>query len=393
MTQKTLAVWIPAVFLLSFGVPAGGQGNRKTIQVSGRPITAMRQIADGTKSVDWSEKLNLIAFERMGPRRYFEVYTMRPDGSGERCLTGGGNAPRKHNGSPSWHPSGEYIVFGGEKPETPNRLDRWAIPGTGLNCDLWVMTADGKRYWRLTNLPMGTGRNIPGLIHPQFSRNGQKVFWAERTGGGGGWGQWVLRVADFVATPEPHLGPIKTLDPGSRRNAAGVGGEGRRRGSTGAARFYESHDFSPDGTKILFCGNLLPGQQQHGMDIYELTLASGVVQRLTDTFDDWDEHAHFSPDGRKIIWMSSTGSDIRWGDTRAGAWQQYVKTDLWMMNADGSGKVRLTYFNDPGSPEYFGKRCIVSDNAWSPDGQQIVVTVAYEAPPRLNSKCFVLDVK
>lgn len=389
MTQKAIAVWIPLVSLLSFGVPAGGQDNRTVIRVTGRPITAMRQIAAQTKSVDWSEKLNLISFERGGPRRFFEVYTMRPDGSGERCLTCGGNAPSKHNGSPSWHPSGEYILFGGEKPETPTRFDRWAEPGMGLNCDLWVMTADGKKFWRLTNLPLGTGRDIPGLIHPQFSRDGRKVFWAERVGGGGSWGRWVLRVADFIAAPEPHLGSMKTFDPGSRSEAAGGGRSGRG----GAPRFYESHDFSRDSSKVLFSGNLLPAQPQHGLDIYELTLANGALKRLTETFEDWDEHAHYSPDGRKIIWMSSTGIDIKWGDTRGGVWKQYVKTDLWMMNADGTGKVRLTYFNEPGSPEYFGKRCIVSDNAWSPDGRQIVVNVAYEAGPRLQSKCFVLDVK
>ncbi len=40
---------------------------------------------------------------------------------------------------------------------------------------------------------------------------------------------------------------------------------------------------------------------------------------------------------------------------------------------------RLAHFNEPGYPEYMGgKRCIVSDSSWSPDGKKIVVLVAYE---------------
>jgi len=370
----------PLVLLPILGSPAAGQAKWDTIRVEGRPISAIHPIAERTKSVDWSWKRDLIAFERVGPRRFFEVYTMRPDGSDERCLTCGREAPTKHNGSPSWDPSGRFILFGGEKPETPANLDNWAVPGKGLNCDLWVMTADGKKYWRLTNLPLGTRRNIPGLIHPQFSRDGKRVFWAERLGGGGSWGRWILRVADFLETPEPHLGTVKSFDPGGR-------------GPGGGTPFYESHDFSIDSMKILFSANLLPGQPQHGLDICELKLTDGSVKRLTDTFQDWDEHAHYSPDGGRIVWMSSTGLDIQWGDTSRNAWKAFVKTDLWLMNADGSGKARLTYFNDPSSPEYFGKRCIVSDNAWSPDGRHIVVNVAYEGTPTMRSRCYVLDVK
>lgn len=362
------------------GVPATNLVPGETIPVEGRAISAIHPVAVGTKSVDWSWKLDRIAFEKVGPRRFFEIYTMRPDGSEQRCLTCGRDSPPRHNGSPSWDPAGKFILFTAEKPETPAYLDNWAVPGKGLNCDLWVMTADGRNYWRLTDLPLGTGRNIPGLIHPQFARDGKKVFWAERLGAGGSWGRWILRVADFVETPEPHLGTVKTFDPG-------------KHGPGGGTPFYESHDFSSDGSKILFSANLLAGQPQHGLDICELDLDTGKTTRLTETFEDWDEHAHYSPDGKKIVWMSSSGLDITWGDTRRNAWKAFVKTDLWMMNADGSGKVRLTYFNQPGAPEYFGKRCIVSDNAWSPDGRRIVVNVAYESAPTMRSRCYVLDVK
>ncbi len=82
------------------------------------------------------------------------------------------------------------------------------------------MTADGKRYWQLTKLPLGKGRDIPGVIHPQFSPNGRRLFWAERLGGGGSWGRWTLRVADFIESPEPHLENIRTIDPSGRRRSS-----------------------------------------------------------------------------------------------------------------------------------------------------------------------------
>ena len=111
----------------------------------------------------------------------------------------------------------------------------------------------------------------------------------------------------------------------------------------------------------------------------ELDLETGTLKRLTETPADWDEHAHYSPDGRHIAWMSSTGIDILWGDTTGHNWQKHLKTDLWVMNANGSEKRRLTHFNQPGHNEYMrGRRCVVSDSAWSPDGKKIVALLAYE---------------
>jgi len=41
------------------------------------------------------------------------------------------------------------------------------------------------------------------------------------------------------------------------------------------------------------------------------------------------------------------------------------------MNADGSGKTRLTYFNEPGHTEYTGERIVAADSSWSPDGMRL----------------------
>ena len=75
---------------------------------------------------------------------------------------------------------------------------------------------------------------------------------------------------------------------------------------------------------------------------------------------------------------------------------KYLTTELWIMDADGSNKQRLTYFNEPGYPEYMGgKRCVVSDISWSPDGKKIIVLVAYEGTgfAGLKSKIVMVELE
>jgi len=50
------------------------------------------------------------------------------------------------------------------------------------------------------------------------------------------------------------------------------------------------------------------------------------------------------------------------------------------MNADGSNKHRLTYFNQLGAPEYRSTENIASDLSWSPDGKSIVAYVQMRSP-------------
>ena len=118
------------------------------------------------------------------------------------------------------------------------------------------------------------------------------------------------------------------------------------------------------------------GQLPTGLDIYEYSLVDGSLRRLTDSSDDWDEHAHYSPDGTAIAWTSSKGFQIKYADYDR--WADDLITELWIMRADGSQKTRLTHFNDPGYPEYTGGRTIVADSSWGPSGKRLVVCITYE---------------
>ena len=340
-------------------------------------IKSITTIKNYGKSLDWLTTNNLILSAKYGSDRYFDIFVMNPNGSGERCLTC--DKLPKHNGNPAWYPSGEYIIFTAEKKENPSnaKSKQFAVPGTGFNCDLWIMTSDGEKYYQLTNYPIK--RPCKAVIHPQFSHDGKKLLWAERIKRGESFGGgWAVKTADFIVDGRgPRIKNIKKYEPGEWNC------------------FYESHAFSKDDKKILFCGNLKSGQTPVGMDIYEFNLETKQLIRLTTTDNDWDEHAHYSPDGTKIAWMSSTGFDIDWGDIKGHKWQKYLKTELWIMDAEGSNKQRLTHFNTAGYPEYLdGRRCVVSDSAWGPDGKSIVALLAYETQRgKLRAKIIKIDLE
>jgi Tol biopolymer transport system component len=94
--------------------------------------------------------------------------------------------------------------------------------------------------------------------------------------------------------------------------------------------------FSPDGSKIAFTTN-----RDGNFEIYVMDASGANAQRLTsDPASDTD--AAWSPDGSKIAFDSDRGSG-----------------GIWVMNADGSAVASLA----PGS-----------DPAWSPDGTRIAFT-------------------
>jgi len=95
-------------------------------------------------------------------------------------------------------------------------------------------------------------------------------------------------------------------------------------------------DVSPDGQRIAF--SLLG-------DIYTMPIGGGTPTRIAEGLA-WEVQPRFSPDGRRIAFVTDRGG----GD------------NIWLMNADGSGKVALT-------KEDFR---LLNQPSWSPDGQYIV---------------------
>lgn len=340
-------------------------------------------INEDTKSLDWSKDDNLIATSRYINNNYFNIIVFKPRKErNNECvlLKGVENAPEHHNGNPAWHPSGRYLIFTAQNDDALGYLNKkFAIPGTGMNCNLWVIDTKEKKAWKLSH-HLTTVRDTKAVIHPQFSNDGNKVIWAERRRDHDktSWGQWVIKLADFkVKNGEPDLELSRVIKPVEK------------------PCFYESHDFSPEDSEILFSGNLEPDQPENGMDIYIYNLENEKLTNLTNSKNQWDEHAHFSPDGSKVVWMSSKDIGISWGSIKGHRWQDDLRTDLWIMNRDGTGKQRLTYFNKIDKKDQrFGKvKAIVSDNAWSPAGKSIIATVVIVKGYKKENKTMLFKLK
>ena len=100
------------------------------------------------------------------------------------------------------------------------------------------------------------------------------------------------------------------------------------------------------GTLVFHSDLRGPGNPEGRSRIYTLDLAKGVVSALTAGSQWRDENPRWSPDGKRIAFKSNRAN---------GAY------DIFVMNADGSGAVRVT---DHQANDH--------DPAWMPDGQSLV---------------------
>lgn len=120
---------------------------------------------------------------------------------------------------------------------------------------------------------------------------------------------------------------------------------------------------SPKGDRIVFTST-----RDGDLDLYSMKLDGTDVRRLTDALG-YDGGAFFSPDGQKIVFRAQHPTDPKEvEDYKALLAQDLVRPtrlDIWIMNADGSNKQRVTNLDVASFAPYFhpsGKKIIFSSN-------------------------------
>jgi TolB protein len=180
--------------------------------------------------------------------------------------------------------------------------------------DLWTMNEDGSDRTNLSNSP-GNGETSPSV-----SADGQKIVYRGNTQSGG-FGEIFTMNVDGTGVAQLTSNGFDDFDP----------------------------TWSPDGSKIAFTT-----QRDGDLDIYVMNDDGSDQIPLTidgSPVDDLDPD--WAPDGR-----------IAWRSDRA---DNHFNFDVWVMNADGTGKTRLTNFTRPGF--FYGPS--VYDPSWSPDSERI----------------------
>ena len=232
-----------------------------------------------------------------------DIYVMNPDGSDLIQLT--------HNETndyfPVWSPDGSQIAF-------------YSIRDG--NRQIYVMNADGSNQVRLT-----TRSDIQDGV-PSWSPDGSQIAFLS-----GPNVEW--------ARSELYL---MNADGSNQRPLA----------QAGQRLAWERPSWSPDGTKILVTSEPEgPGNQRK---IYELEIASGQFTSLSPEGNPvLDIAPVYSPDGTRIVF--STARDA----------SGVIYGDLYLMNADGTGRTRLQ--NARGFAP-----------AWSPDGNYITYNWQLDYP-------------
>jgi hypothetical protein len=208
--------------------------------------------------------------------------------------------------------------------------------------DLWVLRFPEGTAFQLTDVPNSGGH---GTLHPHFSPDGRLLLWGQMTGPAALTqealaGTWLLQAADFVVSEAgPALENVRTFP------------------VSGRPGFFENHGLSPDGTRWIFSANLdetKPWTQLN--DIYAMDFPSGEnLTRLTS--GGYNEHATFTPDGARVVWMSSAGNE------KGG-------TDYWSARPDGADLTRLTHLTSRRDD-----KSTAADLSMGPDGKSFVAYI------------------
>jgi len=177
--------------------------------------------------------------------------------------------------------------------------------------------------------------------------------------------------------PDPAKGYTWGLDPFDIYTA-NIDGSGIKR-ITNFGVYTAEGVLSPDGKRIVFT-SLKDGD----LDIYTMNVDGTDIRRLTNT-PGYDGGPWWSPDGTQIIYRANHPTEEKdlkdYRDLLALRLVRPSKVELWVMNADGSGRRQVTHLGGAN----FGP-------SWTPDGKAIIFASNYQNPRGGNFDLFIVSL-
>jgi Tol biopolymer transport system component len=248
-----------------------------------------------------------------------EIFVMTPDGSHPHALT----ANDRSDFDPAWSADGRQLAYS----------------SSGADADVWVINADGTGDHDVSNDPHGPD------IQPAWSPDGAHIAFVKQDFDGTS-AIWVMDAdgsnqlqltGSGAVSVRPNWSPDGTKIAFASNGAGNFelytvapDGTNRTRLTFTETSQEDNPNWSPNGLLIAFDACVSPTNPCPGSPNNEIFAmrANGTDRRQLTDDPKIDANPAWSPDGTEIVFRSDRAPD---------------GTQLWKMNADGSGVVQLTF--------------------------------------------------
>ena len=258
------------------------------------------------------------------------------------------------------------LTFGGENAEA-----YWAFDGSqlvyqarkpGAECDqIYVLDPETTETSLVST---GEGRTTCAYFYP----SGERILYSSTH----------HHAAACPASPDFSMGYVWPVYETYDVFAANLDGSGLTQ-LTDAPGYDAEATFSPVGDRIVFTS-----ARNGDLDLYSMAPDGSDVVQLTDR-PGYDGGAFYSPDGSRIIWRAHYPDEgpelddymrlLGEGLLRPG------ELDIWVMNADGSGKRQVTDLEGASFAPF-----------WHPSGDRILFSSNHEDPAGREFEIYMVDL-